>query len=159
LSVLDNVLIGAHTRFRSNCIVSHRQKKIEAEMREEARAVLSLVGLHEHSNHDVRHLSYGQGRLLEVARALMGRPNVIMFDEPAAGLTPSELDRLGEIIRWISGQGIAVLLIEHDMRFLLSLAHRAVVLNFGRKIADGTPDTIFADPLVIDAYLGTTRLA
>lgn len=156
LSVLDNVLIGAHTRFLGNGVMSRGLNKVEADLREEAHAVLSFVGLHEYSNQDVRRLSYGQGRLLEVARGLMGRPRVIMFDEPAAGLTLLELDRLGEIIRWISSQGIAVLLIEHDMRFLLPLAHRTLVLNFGRKIADGTPDTICADPLVIDAYLGST---
>jgi branched-chain amino acid transport system permease protein len=149
LSVLDNVLIGAHTRFRG------RSRRIETAMRDEALGILSLVGLHDYADQDVRRLSYGQGRLLEVARALIGRPRVIMFDEPAAGLAPSELERLGEIIRWISSQGIAVLLIEHDMNFLLPLAHRAVVLNFGRKIADGTPDAICADQQVIDAYLGT----
>jgi branched-chain amino acid transport system ATP-binding protein len=155
LSVLDNVLIGAHTRFRRAPIASRRLKRLEAEMREEARAILALVGLREFADADVRRLSFGQGRLLEVARSLIGRPRVIMFDEPAAGLAPSELERLGEIIRWISRERISVLLIEHDMNFLLPLADRAIVLNFGRKIADGTPDAICADRQVIDAYLGT----
>jgi branched-chain amino acid transport system permease protein len=154
LSLRDNVLVGAHTRFRGSRIGSRRLGRVEAELRAEAIEILSLVGLEAEADSDVRRLSYGQGRLLEVARALIARPRVIMFDEPAAGLAPAELERLGEIIRWISGQGIAVLLIEHDMNFLLPLAHRAVVLNFGRKIADGTPDAVCADPLVIDAYLG-----
>jgi branched-chain amino acid transport system permease protein len=154
LSLRDNVLIGAHTRFRG-AIGSPHLARIEVELREEAAEILALVGLGDQADEDVRRLSYGQGRLLEVARALIGRPRVIMFDEPAAGLAPSELERLGEIIRWISGQGIAVLLIEHDMNFLLPLAHRAVVLNFGRKIADGTPDAVCADAQVIDAYLGS----
>ncbi len=155
LSLCDNVLIGAHTRFHGSRIGSRRLGQVEAALREEAMEVLSLVGLGGQAEEDVRRLSYGQGRLLEVARALIGRPRVIMLDEPAAGLAPAELQRLDEIIRWISGQGIAVLLIEHDMNFLLPLAHRAVVLNFGRKIADGTPQAVCADREVIDAYLGT----
>jgi branched-chain amino acid transport system ATP-binding protein len=99
-------------------------------------------------------LSFGQGRLLETARALAGEPRIMLFDEPAAGLTPSECDRLAEIIRGIAARGISILLIEHDMRFLLPLADRVVVLNFGRKIADGAPDEIRSDPAVVDAYLG-----
>ena len=149
------MLIGAHTRFRGNRIGTRRLGRVEAELREEAIEILSLVGLGGQVDEDVRRLSYGQGRLLEVARAIIGRPRVIMLDEPAAGLAPAELEQLGEIIRWIGGQGIAVLLIEHDMNFLLPLAHRAVVLNFGRKIADGTPEEVCADREVIDAYLGT----
>ena len=159
LSLRDNVLIGAHTRFRGSRIGSRRLGRVEAELREEAMEILSLVGLGAQAEDDVRRLSFGQGRLLEVARALISRPGVIMLDEPAAGLAPVELERLGEIIRWMSGQGIAVLLIEHDMNFLLPLAHRAVVLNFGRKIADGTPDAVCADREVIDAYLGARRAA
>jgi branched-chain amino acid transport system permease protein len=154
LTVRSNVLVGAHTRFSGFGVASPRRRAIEAALHDEAERILALVGLHGFADQDVRRLSYGQGRLLEVARALIGRPRVIMLDEPAAGLAPAELERLGEIIRWISGQGIAVLLIEHDMNFLLPLAHRAVVLNFGRKIADGTPGAICADQSVIDAYLG-----
>ena len=90
----------------------------------------------------------------EIARALAAEPRLILFDEPAAGLTPAECERLSEIIRQIARQGIAVLLIEHDMRFLMALADRIAVLNFGRKIAQGTPAQIRVDEAVVAAYLG-----
>ena len=113
-----------------------------------------FVGLQERIDHDVSTLSFGEGRLLELARALAGEPRVILLDEPAAGLTQPEMARLGTAIRDIAARGIAVLLIEHDMHFLFPLAQRIVVLNFGRKIAEGTPDAIARNPQVIEAYLG-----
>jgi branched-chain amino acid transport system ATP-binding protein len=116
---------------------------------------VQFVGLGALRDADVTTLSFGQGRLLEIARALAGEPRLILFDEPAAGLTPVECSRLAEIIRGIAARGIAVLLIEHDMHFLLPLAQRVVVLNFGAKIADGLPDEIRANPAVMQAYLGS----
>ena len=123
-------------------------------MRASAEELIDFVGLGEWRETDVTTLSFGQGRLLETARALAGAPRIMLFDEPAAGLTPAECDRLGTIIREIASRGIAVLLIEHDMRFLLPLAHRVVVLNFGAEIANGTPAEIRSNKAVIDAYLG-----
>jgi ABC-type branched-subunit amino acid transport system ATPase component len=146
MPLIDNVLVGAHRLFK---------RGEEAVRRARAEELIEFVGLGGMARADVGTLSFGQGRLLEIARALAGEPRLILFDEPAAGLAPAELDRLSEIIRGIAARGIAVLLIEHDMHFLLPLAHRVVVLNFGAKIADGLPDEIRRNPAVMDAYLGS----
>ena len=153
MPVLENVMVGAHTRFSRNPF-SRKASQEERHQRKRAEELIEFVGLAGLRDADVGTLSFGQGRLLEIARALAGEPRAILFDEPAAGLTPAELDRLAGIIRGIAERGIAVLLIEHDMRFLLPLAHRVVVLNFGARIAQGTPQDVRADRAVMDAYLG-----
>jgi branched-chain amino acid transport system ATP-binding protein len=157
LPVIDNVLVGAHTRFASSLwsVVLGASAREEQQKRAKAQELVEFVGLGKLMHADVGTLSFGQGRLLEIGRALAGEPRLILFDEPAAGLTPAETARLAEIIRGIAARGIAVLLIEHDMHFLLPLAHRVVVLNFGAKIADGLPEAIRANPAVMDAYLGS----
>ena len=156
MPVLENVMVGAHTRFKSGFVklLMGAGKAEEASRRRRAEELIEFVGLAGLRDADVGTLSFGQGRLLEIARALAGEPRAILFDEPAAGLTPAELDRLAGIIRGIAERGIAVLLIEHDMRFLLPLAHRVVVLNFGARIAQGTPQEVRSDRAVMDAYLG-----
>jgi ABC-type branched-subunit amino acid transport system ATPase component len=153
MPVVDNVMVGAHTRFRFNPF-SRRSSTEEAAQRRRAEELIDFVGLAGLGGAEVGTLSFGQGRLLEIARALAGEPRVILFDEPAAGLTGAELERLAGIVRGIARRGIAVLLIEHDMRFLLPLASRVVVLNFGRRIAQGTPDEVRSQRAVMDAYLG-----
>ena len=157
MRVIENVMVGAHTRCRASLlsIVLGRAGAEEISMRNRAQELVEFVGLGELAGADVGQLSFGQGRLLEIARALAGEPKLILFDEPAAGLTPPELARLAEIIRGIAARGIGVLLIEHDMHFLLPLAHRVAVLNFGAKIAEGLPDEVRAHPAVMDAYLGS----
>jgi branched-chain amino acid transport system ATP-binding protein len=158
MSVVENVLVGAHTRFHSN-IFGKNSSREEKANRARADELIEFVGLAECRQADVATLSFGQGRLLEIARGLAGEPRLMLFDEPAAGLTPAELERVASAIRGIAARGIAVLLIEHDMHFLLPLAHRVVVLNFGAKIADGLPDEIRAQPAVMDAYLGSHAAA
>ena len=158
LSVRENVMVGMHTRMDVSlwqvlgATAAARRAEVQAQRR--ADELVGFVGLGDWRDADVGTLSFGQGRLLEIARALAAGPRLMLFDEPAAGLTPAECERLSEIIRGIARQGIAVLLIEHDMRFLMALADRVAVLNFGRKIAEGTPDVIQSHPEVVHAYLG-----
>ena len=158
MSVLENVMVGMHTRIACSLwqVIAATPSSRRAQAHAEARAaeLVEFVGLTEWIEADIDTLSFGQGRLLEIARALAGEPRLILFDEPAAGLSPSECLRLAEVIRAIAARGISVLLIEHDMRFLMSLAERVIVLNFGRRIAEGTPDQIRVDPAVVEAYLG-----
>ena len=161
MSVRENVMVGMHTRLGHSLwrVLAGTRAAAQAERDAARRAdeLVAFVGLGDWRDADVATLSFGQGRLLEIARGLAAEPRLMMFDEPAAGLTPAECERLSGIMRQITQRGIAVLLIEHDMGFLMALADRVVVLNFGRTIAQGTPAEMRANAAVLSAYLGDLR--
>jgi branched-chain amino acid transport system ATP-binding protein len=160
LSVMENVMMGAHVRAKADLVSllsrPRQRRQAEAAVRRRAEAMLDFVGLNDVVGKNVMTLSFGQGRLLEVARALAGEPKVILLDEPAAGLTAAECGHLSRVLRAVAASGVALLLIEHDMQFLLPIADWVVVLNFGKKLAEGTSAAIRESGPVIDAYLGST---
>jgi branched-chain amino acid transport system ATP-binding protein len=161
LTALENVKVGVETRQRSGPISAMLglpwQRREERESSEAAYALLDRVGLAGRANELAGSLPYGEQRRLEIARALATGPGVILLDEPAAGTNPAEKRELAALIEQINREGVSVLLIEHDMKLVMSVAHRIVVLNFGKRIAQGTPEQIQRDPAVVAAYLGTSE--
>jgi branched-chain amino acid transport system permease protein len=159
LTVLDNVLIGQHSRSRAGLVRSvlqpGSQRAEEAAMRQKALDALEFVGLRGKEFSEAKSLPYGQQRLLEVARALVSDPKLLLLDEPAAGLNAAETETLVELLFQIRNRGITILLVEHDMSLVMNVSDHITVLNFGKKIAEGSAEAIEKNQDVIDAYLGT----
>ncbi|MCO1602206.1 ABC transporter ATP-binding protein [Desulfosporosinus nitroreducens] len=161
LSVLDNVKIGAHCRGKAGLFQAFTRlpgmKREEAEIEEKAIKALKFLDLETKCEEMAKNLSYGEQRRLEIARALVSKPKLLLLDEPAAGMNPQEKVVLMEMIRRIRDTGITIFLVEHDMKLVMGISERIAVLDYGKLIAEGTPLEVRSNNAVIEAYLGSGK--
>jgi branched-chain amino acid transport system ATP-binding protein len=158
MTALENVMVGADANHRTGILSAlfrlPRHRTEEQQGHDRAMELLRFMGIHRRADELAANLSYGDQRRLEIARAMATNPKLICLDEPAAGFNPAEKVKLMELIKKVRDQGYTVLLIEHDMKLVMGVTDRIVVLEFGRKIAEGKPAEIRDNPAVIAAYLG-----
>jgi branched-chain amino acid transport system ATP-binding protein len=158
MTVLENVMVGLHTKSKSgifSCAFKFPgQIKEEKYIREKSREWLEFTGMADLADITAGNLPFGKGRLLEISRALAAKPTIILMDEPAAGLNSRETIELASLIRKISQSGVTVVLVEHDMDLVMNICQSIIVLNLGKKLAEGSPREIQENPAVISAYLG-----
>lgn len=158
MTALDNVMVGAHLRLNQNLFAAMLRlpsvRRADAVCRDEAASLMEFVGVGKHVDADASQMSYGALKRLEIARALAARPKVLLLDEPAAGLNHTETGEIEALIRKVAQSGVTVVLVEHDMKLVMNLSDHILVLDYGKKLAEGTAAEVRANPDVVAAYLG-----